>query len=220
MISKPIVALLVALLAQGSVPRPGPASPALPWLYNLDNVTAVDAGDPMVAVAMEAEIDPSCDEGMPSGLSLVADVAPAAGPETILASFAHGVMVYGREGQLIASTPGFPCAGSADEIEVLAVGTAFGVPTIVIAATTGGRREQLTWLGLYRIGLHGRLEAVFAGGVEYREDGIVRRGSVTILPEALLVRDPRGGVGLWVFDPSGGVYVPRGGLTGEERPHS
>lgn len=217
---KPLVVFLLALLAPGSIPHSEPASPALPWLFNLEHVTASDVGDPLVTLAMEARMDPSCDEAMPAGLALVANVAPAAGPETILASFAHGVMVYSAEGELIASTPGFPCAGSADEIEVLAAGTAFGVPTIVIAVTTGGRREQLTWLGLYRVGLHGRLEAVFAGAVEQREDGIVRRGSVTILPEALLVRDPLGGVGLWVFDPIGGVYVPRGGTTEGEHPQS
>lgn len=215
-----VLLVLVVLLAGGDQPKRHPADPALPWLFNLDNVRAVDTGDPFVTIAMDAEVDPSCDELVSPGLALVANVAAPAGDETILASFAHGVMVYGREGELIASTPGFPCEGSADEIEVLAAGTAFGVPTIVIVATTGGRREQLTWLGLFRVGRNGRLEAVFAGAIEQREDGIVRRGSVTILPEALIVRDPLGGVGFWIFDDVGGVYIPRGGITGGERPHS
>ncbi len=201
-------ALLVALLASG------------PWLSNLSEVRAVDSGEPFAAFAMDAEVDPSCDEAMSTGLELVANVAPAGGSETILASYAHGVMVYGSEGELLAATPGFPCAGSADEIEVLAAGTAFGTPMIAITATTGGRREQLTWIGLYRIGLHGRLEAVFTGAVEQREDGIVRRGSITILPGALLVRDPLGGTGFWVMDPVSGVYVPSGGFGGSEYPHS
>ncbi len=112
------------------------------------------------------------------GYALTANVANPGGDETILASFAHGVMVYGREGQLLASTPGFSCEGSADELDVLAVGTAFGVPMVAIVAKTGGRREQLTWLGLFRVGANGRLEATFAGAVEQREDGIVRRGAI------------------------------------------
>lgn len=208
--------VLLAFLAGGGPPQERPANPALPWLFNLTNVTAVETGDPLVTIAMDAEIDPSCDELGSPGLALVANVAASAGDETILASYAHGVMVFGREGELIASTPGFPCAGSADEIEVLAAGTAFGVPTIVMVATTGGRREQLTWLGMFRVGLNGRLEAVFAGAVEQREDGIVRRGSVTVLPDALMVRDPLGGVGFRIFDdawrrvhPSGRAYQGR-----------
>lgn len=212
-------AVVAALVVTGTVAHAEPAG-TQPWLRNLSDVRAVSAGDPFVGIAMDAESDPSCDEATSTGLALVANVAPASGPETILASFAQGVMVYGREGELIAATPGFPCAGSADEIEVLAAGTAFGVPTIAITATTGGRREQLTWIGLYRVGLHGRLEAVFTGAVEQREDGIVRRGSITILPGALLVRDPLGGVGFWVIDPVSGVYVPHGGFGGSEYPHS
>jgi len=211
---------LFAVLAQGdSTPAPS-GSRALPWLHNLDDVISVDVGDPLITLAMDTQVDPSCDEVLPVGLALVANVAPAAGPETILASFAHGVMVYGHEGELIASTPGYPCAGSADEIEVLAAGTAFGIPTIAIAVTTGGRREQMTWLGLFRVGPHGRLDPVFAGAVELREDGIVRKGSVTILPDGLLVRDPLGGVGFWLFDETARVYLPRGGFAGTEIPHS
>lgn len=210
--------MAVALLVVGGVAHGEPPT-THPWLRNLSDVRAVSVGEPLVALAMETESDPSCAESTEMGLVLVANVAPASGAETILASFAHGVMVYGREGELLAAAQGFTCSGSADEIEVLAAGTAFGLPMIAVTATTGGRREQLTWIGLYRIGLHGRLEAVFTGAVELREDGFVRRGSVTILPGALLVRDPLGGVGFWVMDPVSGVYVPRGGFGGTEDPH-
>lgn len=213
------VALLVGLALVTGGADPTPASSALPWVFNLDQVRAVDVGDPLVTFAMDADVDPSCDEVTFPGYALTANVASAGGDETILASFAHGVMVYGREGQLLTSTPGFSCEGSADELDVLAVGTVFGVPTIAIVATTGGRREQLTWLGLFRVAANGRLEATFAGAIEQREDGIVRRGSVTFLPGALLVRDPMGGVGFWTFDRVSGVYIPRGGLTGVEPPH-
>lgn len=212
-------ASVVALVVAVAVAHAEPAG-THPWLRNLSDVRAVSVEDPFVGIAMEAESDPSCAGSTSTGLALVANIAPASGSETILASFAQGVMVYGKEGELIAATPGFPCAGSADEIEVLAAGNAFGVPLIAITATTGGRREQLTWIGLYRIGLHGRLEAVFTGAVEQREDGIVRRGSITILPGALLVRDPLGGVGFWVIDSVSGVYVPRGGFGSSEYPHS
>lgn len=218
----PTLLALIAVLAPTAVVGPiarTPAHPSLPWLYNLEDVRAVETGDRLVTLSMTSDPDPSCRDNASPGLVLVADVAPAAGVETIFASYTNGIMVVGREGEPIASTSGYPCAGSADEVEVLATGTAFGKPTIVLAVTTGGRREQLTWVGLFQLGHHGRLEPVFAGAVEQREDGIVRRGSVTILPGALLVRDPFGAVGFWTFDDEGGVYVPRGGY-GSTVPHS
>jgi hypothetical protein len=137
----------------------------------------------------------------------------------IVASYARGVMVFGADGQVLASTPGFPCSGTADEIEVVAAGDAYGVPTLVLAATTGGHREQLTWLGMFRVEPTGTLEAVFAGTVELREDGVVRRGSVTVLPDALHVRDPAGPSGYWVFDPVAGVYLPPGAYDDTAVPH-
>lgn len=220
------LALLSVLVAGGGVAAqepatPQPAHPSLPWLFNLQDTVAVDAGDPDATLSMEflADTDPSCDDAAYPGLALKTDLGGPAGRETIVASYSHGVLVYGSEGQLVASTPGYPCEGSADDLEVLGFGHAFGAPTLVLAATTGGRREQLTWLGLYRVGLNGRLEATFAGAIEQREDGIVRRGSVTLLPGALLHRSPDGELTYWIYDSEGGVYVPRGSLNGPEIPH-
>jgi hypothetical protein len=203
---------LVAVLSPGAPLELRASHPALPWLYNLQDVTAVETDDRLATLQLGGydEVDPDCGSGAVTGLGLRADIARAVGVETVLSSYARGTLVLGSEGQVLASTPGYPCAGTADGLEVLAVGRAFGQPTVVLAVTTGGRREQLTWLGMFRIGLNGRLEATFAGEVEHREDGIVRRGSVTILPGALLHRTPDGELILWTYDEPGGVYVPRG----------
>jgi hypothetical protein len=201
---------LIALLAPGAPDAPRPSHRALPWLYNLHEVAAVEADDRGSTFQLDdrEELDPTCGSGAVTGLELRADVAPAPGTETVLASYARGTVVVGSEGQVLATTPGYPCAGTSDALEVLAVGRAFGQPTIVIAATTGGRREQLTWLGLFRVGSSGRLEATFSGEVEERADGEVRRGSITILPGALLHRSPDGELVFWIFDEPAGIYVP------------
>ena len=210
---------LLAVLAPGAPDGPRASHPALPWLHNLSDVEAVDADDRMATVELDeyADLDPSCASFAYPALALRADVARVAGTETVLASFSHGTVVKDREGQVIASAPGYPCEGTADELTVLAAGRAFGDPTIVLAVTTGGHREQLTWLGLFRVGYHGRLEAVFAGVVEEREDGVVRTGTITILPGAILHRTPDGDTEFWVFDREGGIYVPRGSIARE--PH-
>lgn len=222
---KVLVFALVAVLAPSAPREPRVARPAhraLPWLFNVANTVAVDSEDPSIALPLGLfrDIDPTCEDVPTAGLRVTAEVAPSPGRETVVASYAYGVLVLDSEGTVIAAAPGYSCEGSADQIEVLAAGTAFGVPTIVVVGTTGGRREQLTWLGMFRVGLGGRLDPVFTGAVEQREDGIVRRGSVTVLPGALLVRDPFGGVGFWVFDRGGGVYIPRGGYSGLDVPHS
>ena len=61
---------------------------------------------------------------------------------------------------------------------------------------------------------------MFAGVVEQREDGVVRTGSITLLPGALLYRAPGGGVSLWVFDPVAHAFMPRGAIDHEAEPHS
>ena len=164
--------------------------------------------------------DDRCDPDEHVGFAVHATLGPGADDVTVLGSYAEGVVVVGPEGKALASTPGFVCQGSADELEVLAVGRAFQTPTIVVVATTGGRREALTWVGLYRLGREGRLDPVFAGAVEYRTDGIVRRGTITLLPDALIHRPPGGEPELWVFDPVVHAFTPRGGLDATVEPHS
>jgi hypothetical protein len=211
-----VIHALVAVLA---VISPG-SHPDLPWLHNLRDVVATDERDRFLTSALDEPDDPTCHHDTSQGLLLTAEVAPTAGPETIAASFSQGVTVLDREGLPIASTPGYPCFGSADDIEIVAVGTAFHTRTIVLAVTVGGRREQATWLAMFRVGQRGRLEPVFTTVVEHREDGIVRRGSVTILPDALLVRDPSGAVGFWTWDPTAGVYLPPAAYVDLDRAHS
>ena len=220
-IVKPILYALVALLAPVSVHQ-APASPAIPWLYNFDDVVASTDGDLATAFRLTGFGDPDdrCDPGEHVGFAVHADLGPGAADVTVMSSYAEGVVVVGSEGRRLASTPGFVCQGSADELEVLAVGRAFTVPTIVVVATTGGRREQITWVGLYRVGREGRLDPVFVGAVEQREDGIVRRGAITLLPGALIYRAPGAGEGLWVFDPVVHTFTPRGPLDPEAEPHS
>ncbi|MDB4960106.1 MAG: hypothetical protein JWP01_105 [Myxococcales bacterium] len=215
-----LLALLVPAATATTAPSSQPGShPALPWLVNLQDVVAADANDPLQTFPIERSGDPASDPGLEpadpmcrddasQGLVLSADVSPAPGSETLLASFSQGVTVLGSEGQELASTPGYPCFGSADQVDVLAAGTAFGTPTVVLAVTVGGRREQATWLAMFRIGTAGRLEPVFTTVVEEREDEIVRRGSVTVLRDGLLVRHPSGRTAVWRWDAAAGVYLP------------
>lgn len=218
---RPALLALLIVLAAGAPLEPQPAHPLLPWLFNMQDVVAVGASDRAATgpVDEQADAEPGCPADAYPALELTAELAPSAGRELVRASYAQGVRVLGSEGQLLASTPGYPCEGSADDLEVLGVGRGFDAPMVVLALTTGGRREQLTWLGLFRMGLAGRLEPVFAGVVEERADGDVRRGRVMILPGALLHRAPDGATALWVFDEAGGVYTPRGTLGDSEIPH-
>ena len=228
---KPLLLAFLAALAPAGVPGPAPvarpaprpADPALPWLYNLDSVSATAAGDPVTAFRMSGlgDPDPSCDPQLHAGFSIAGPLAPTSRPVTVMASYAEGVIVFGAEGELLASTPGFPCMGSADQLEVLALGRAFLEPTIVVVATTGGRREQITWLGLYRVGDDRRLAPVFTAAVEHSEDGIVRRGRITLLPDALLYEPPGDEpVELWTFDPRVHAFTPQGGFDANVPPHA
>jgi hypothetical protein len=147
-----------------------------------------------------------CGAGAYQAIELVADVAPSPGRETILASYAHGVVVLDREGDVVASTTGYRCAGSSDEVEAVAAGDAFGDPTIVVVTRTGGRREFSTVVGLFRIGFGGRLDPVFTATVEEHSGERSRRGAIDLLPGALVHRLPDGRHGFFVFDPVGRVY--------------
>jgi hypothetical protein len=193
--------------------------PALPWLHGFPGARVSTSADPGAAGWFGEDIE--CPAQAQPPLRLVADVAPAAGRETIVATLAGGIRVTSAEGIELAASAGYPCQGSADELEVLAVGSVFGERTIVLAFTTGGRREQGTWVGVYRVGFGGDIDPLFAGMVETREDGIVRTGSVTFLPGALIYRPPgHRGDSLWVFDPVVHTYTPRGPFDHEAPPHS
>ena len=196
-----MTAFVLALIAS--------AHPLLPWVHNLQRTVATDTSAPVDAPPIEDEPeDEACEELAATALTLDAEVAPSAGLETVIASYAGGITVVGREGNGLAAAPGYACGGSADAVDVLAAGSAFGTPMIALVATTGGHREQLTWLGLYRVAGDGRLDAVFTGAVEEQVGDQVRRGSVTFLPGALLVRDPSGAVAFWLWDDTSNTYQP------------
>lgn len=194
-----------------------PAAPALPWLHGMTDVKTSTTG----ATDLDGEELPDrCGAGATTTLELHADLAPAAGRERILASFARGILVLGHERQLIAEAPGFACEGSADELEVLAVGRAYGAPTLVIAATEGGHHESATWLGLLRPGVGTTLDALFTAVVEQRVGDQIDRGDVWLLPGGLLYRRPRGPVTFWIFDDAARAYVPFGPIERTEPAHA
>ncbi|HVK87429.1 MAG TPA: hypothetical protein VM513_25105 [Kofleriaceae bacterium] len=215
--STTLVAAL-ALFLPGSAAVFATPHPSLPSLSNFE-VLAVATSDDLSAQLPDDTLgtpDGECSAGARVTLGLTVDLGE--GRQHVVASYAGGIAVFDAEAMRLAGTPGYPCAGSADELEVLAVGNAFGVPTVAAVLTTGGRREAVTWLGLYRVGFGGRLEAVFAGAIEHRDGDRVLRGNVTLLPKALLHREPTGEVILWTWDDGAGVYVPRPAL--EPIPHS
>lgn len=185
-----------------------PAHPSLPWLSNFEVVAVATSDDPAARLPDDTlgAPDDECSAGARATIGLTGSVGD--GRHHVAGSYAGGIAVYDAEAHLLAATPGLPCAGSADELEVLAVGKAFGTPTIAAVLTTGGRREAVTWLGLYRVGFGGRLEAVFSGAVEHRDGDRVLRGNVTLLPGALLHREPSGETIVWTWDDAAGVYVP------------
>jgi len=198
------VALSLGATAPNPVSMPR-AIEAFPWLHNL---SAVHVTDEPRAGASEL----GCSSGASQSLSLVADIVPGRGRETIVASLTDGVVVRDREDQPIGRAPGYDCTGSADEITALATGSAFGAPTIALAITHGGHRVQATELALLRVDARGRLEPVFTAEVEERAGDTVRRGSVWVIPGGLIYRHPRRNTALWTFDPVAGVYLYRGGF--------
>lgn len=194
-----------------------PSAPSVPWLYGLTGTVSASGDDATAQVASEPE--PGCGIGATRTIRLAADLAPAPGIETVVASYGGGITILGGEEQVLARSPGYPCEASADELETLAFGHAYGEPTLVIAATSGGRREAVTWLGLFRPGFGGTLDPVFAGIVEHRTDDLIERGDVWLVPDGLLYRRPGGPTTFWLFDPVGRAYVPFVSSERRDAPH-
>jgi hypothetical protein len=148
---------------------------------------------------------PGCGVAASRVVELVADVAPFPGLETIVASYSAGLTIFDREDHIVAETPGYPCSGSSDELDAIAVGKTGGERVIVIAATSGGRNETSTWIGLF----HARtLDALFAGVVEARVEDTITRGAIHLFATGLVHRHPNGTITLWGIDPGTGIYVP------------
>lgn len=192
---KRITALLVVAACQ-------PPAADLPWLDGLQ-ITAKSTGVERPSAPGD-EPPEDCGVAAMRPIELVADVAPPAGRETIVASYATGITIFDAEDRLVAETAGYPCLGSADELDIIAVGNAYGVPMLALAATTGGRRETATFVGLFGLP---SLDPMFAGVVETRDDERVTRGSIHLFPGGLVYTRPGGRPHLWRFD-AAGVYVP------------
>jgi hypothetical protein len=184
----------------------------LPWVHGLTDVSSTDSATPgEPAWLTEDSLCPA--EAQPPLRLTVRG-------QTITATYTTGIRVENAEGIEVASSPGYPCFGSADALDGLAVASIFGEPAIILTFTSGGRNEQWTWVGVYRVGFAGSIDALFAGVVEHREDGIVRTGSVRFVPGALIYRPPGARDTLWVWDPVVHTYVPRGWFGHEGEPHS
>jgi hypothetical protein len=194
-IPPPATLALLVLVAAGCFSRekddgdkvPSRPFPRVPGLA----ATAVATDRPAPADDRLGPPPPGCQSGDPVAVSVTADVAPAAGAETVVASAAHGVVVFDGEGRRLGAVA-FPCGGSADAIDALAVGDAgIGAPVIAVIATAGGRRETTTRVELLAFRELG-LERLFAGAIETTDGDIVRSGEVRIAPPGLVHRDPSG----------------------------
>ena len=191
------------------------ATPDMPWLHGLDHaVTSTGIAAPRAPIDDEA-IGPGCGVAASRTIELVADIAPTAGRETIVASYSNGISVFDREDRLVMETPGYACEGSEDELDVVAVGDVYGTPTLAIAATSGGHRETATWVSLFRIG-NKTLEPQFTAVVETREDNTITRGAIYLVPGGLVYERPDGPAKMWRLDPGSKIYVP----VLPEEPHS
>ena len=195
-------------------PAPAPVTPApvtrrVAWLPGFQatavsataNESADDVGAPRAG----------CPTGDTRAHRLVADIAPRAGDETIVASTANGIVVLDSQGQTVASAA-LPCGGSDDELIAIAAGDAgIGGRVIAVLARTGGRREAITRLELLRVGDGHELERVFSAPIETRDDDTIASGEVRIVAGGLRVRVPGGGLERWSYDPVARRYHLRGG---------
>lgn len=184
---------------------------ALPWLQGFfapHGESERGSRDVVAELARWRAPVEDCVASAYGGLELHAELGPGQGPERVLASYTQGIFVFDRDRHLVAEAPGLPCYGSADELVAMAAGdAAIGTPVIVLAATSGGRAENVTWLTLYRLGKRGELQRAFTGEVERHAGNTTRTGIVTLIPGGLVYRDTRGAIGLWLYDAALGRYV-------------
>jgi hypothetical protein len=198
--SRILVLLLasVACVSTGSEDEPRQETRTLRSVPGLAAVAVTERA----STSAEARLGPvpdGCLSGDPAAFSLQADVAPAPGRETVIASSAHGVVVMDAADRRLGGVS-FPCGGSDDRIVALAVGDVrIGTPGIVVVATQGGHRESSTRVDV--LGFRAdRLELLFSGEIERRDDETVAKGSVRITGDGLLHRDPDGRTTVWRAD--------------------
>lgn len=201
-------ALLLALL--GACDASTPPTAVMPSLRGVA-VVAVSgrpSSDVIDRMGGGGPPDPACVADAYGGVELVADVAPAPGDETVLVSFVRGVMVLGHDGHVIASTPGFACAGSQDELGAAeVVHTIDGDTLIAVVGTRGGKAESATWLKLLSVGASDQLQPRFDGMIERNDLTGTRAGHVTLIPGGLIYRSPTEGTSLWRLDRAAQRYI-------------
>jgi hypothetical protein len=195
----------------GEPARPS-AEDALPWLHDFpaDAVAGAPSRSAEVWLRERPSPDAGCTTTSSASFALVAELAPAPGLETVLASYTAGVVVLDARGRELASAPPLPCLGSVDAIEGIATGELIaGEPAIALAATAGGRAERTTWL--YFFARRGEVLApIFAAPVEEWRGPFVSTGEVTVLPGgALRYRAPDGAISRWTYDRRAGRFVMR-----------
>jgi hypothetical protein len=191
-----------AMLSADRVPRPTTAG-SIPWLHGFEPVAKTETPSAAVVerLARWQAPDESCSATAYGGLAL------ELGDRTILASYTQGAVVVDHEDRVVARLAPLACAGSADEIELLAVGDAgIGQPAIAMVITNGGHRTKTTWFALLRV--HGdQLEPVFAAPVEETRGRTTHVGDVTVMPGTLIYRAPDGAPTIWTYDGERGVFA-------------
>lgn len=199
-------AIICGLLALAGC---SPSAPQLPWLAGLGDLQISQESGPATArrLANITDFAPGCGADAYRGVEMIGELSPEGGSQTIVASYAQGVFLYGGDDTLVASAPGYRCTGSADEITTLAIGDSFGHPTLVVVGVSGGRRERETWIGLFELAPPHQLEPTFAAVVEYTHDDTVERGGVMMIPSGLIYRAPNRQPRIYWFDPVARAYI-------------
>lgn len=186
---------------------------ALPWLQGFFAPfasTDETSHDVVAELGEWRQLDEECTAGAyTGGMTLTADLAPSVpGVERVLASYTQGLVVLDHERHVIAEAAGFECEGSADELVAITAGdAAIDAPVVALAATMGGRGENITMLMLYRVSNGGELQPIFSGEVERHAEKTTRTGVVTLIPGGLVHQDPTGFTSLWIYEPEQGRYI-------------
>jgi len=174
---------------------------AFPWLPGFVATAATTERSPDAVEQLGAWRDPDVPCSVSDARMIRADVAPAEGDETVMASVGAGVLVLGDGGgDALGASPLADCGGSGDGVIALAAGDAWiGRPTIAVVYTVGGHREADTTLALFAVGEH-RLDPLWSGVIAVRDGRETREGAAALVPGVLLLRTPSGELDVNVFD--------------------
>ncbi len=222
----PAVAATAALFLSGGAGGPAPdpreeSQRALPWLRDFPATAAAAAPSREAEAWLEGRRSPhdDCTTTSDAGFALAAELLPAPGLETVLASYTAGAVVLDARGRQVAGMPPLSCRGSADALEGIAAGELLaGEPVIALAATSGGRAERTTWL-IFLAPRGEALAPIFAVPVEEHRGAATAIGEVTRLPGgALRYRTPGGAISRWTYDRDAGRYVMREVIRPEPPP--